>query len=310
MIPADRSASSSTLLGTALVSAASAIARHKSTAFMSEPIDLRAAMNAISDVVQNRPRPLREFDQIYMKTGDMVMQSEFVAKWAHDKRLAFIGDGDAISVCVAYLQKRGIIDYGPSKITVFDFDERIVGAVKRFADKERLEHLDAMLYNCLDSFPSTNRFDRFYTNPPWGASNNGESVKVFTQRGMEAIGHDGHGMIVIADDEELEWPKNVLANVQRFTIEQGFFVARMMPRLHLYHLDDAPDLKSCNLIVASIPGNARNPASEAITNPERLRNFYGQSGSPRVKYVRERKRLDYGKAYEDEYQIELLEDCQ
>lgn len=67
----------------------------------SKEIDLRAAINAISDVVQNRPRPLREFDQIYMKTGDMVLQSELVAHWANGKRLAFIGDGDAISVCVA-----------------------------------------------------------------------------------------------------------------------------------------------------------------------------------------------------------------
>jgi predicted methyltransferase len=85
---------------------------------MRKPIDLKEALNAISDVVQNRPRPLRIFDQIYMKTGDMVMQSEFVASWADDKRLAFMGDGDAISVCVAYLQKRGIVDYGPSRIAL------------------------------------------------------------------------------------------------------------------------------------------------------------------------------------------------
>src|SRR3954471_7812735 len=98
-------------------------------------IDLREAMNAVSDVVQNRPRPLREFDQIYMKTGDMVLQSEFVGRWAKDKRLAFIGDGDAISVCVAYLHNQGILEGGPSKIVVFDFDERICNAVKRFADK-------------------------------------------------------------------------------------------------------------------------------------------------------------------------------
>jgi predicted methyltransferase len=107
-------------------------------------IDLRAAINAISDVVQNRPRPLREFDQIYMKTGDMVLQSELVAHWADGKRLAFIGDGDAISVCVAYLKQRGIIDYGPSKIVVFDFDERICEAVKRFADNERLDQMDEL----------------------------------------------------------------------------------------------------------------------------------------------------------------------
>jgi hypothetical protein len=43
-------------------------------------IDLKAAINAISDVVQNRPRPLREFDQIYMKSGDMVLQSELVGR--------------------------------------------------------------------------------------------------------------------------------------------------------------------------------------------------------------------------------------
>src|SRR4051812_15119726 len=147
-------------------------------------IDLRQAINAVSDVVQNRPRPLREFDQIYMKTGDMVLQSELVARWADGKRLAFIGDGDAISVCVAYLHTRNIVPYGPSRITVFDFDERICQAVERFADHERLEYLDAQLYNCLDAFPGPTNFDCFYTNPPWGASNDGESVKVFMQRGI------------------------------------------------------------------------------------------------------------------------------
>src|ERR1035441_6517261 len=86
-------------------------------------IDLKAAFNAISDVVQNRPRPLREFDQIYMKSGDMVLQSELVARWADGKRLAFIGDGDAISVCVAYLHRENILSYGPSEIVVFDFDQ-------------------------------------------------------------------------------------------------------------------------------------------------------------------------------------------
>src|SRR5712664_4048558 len=110
-------------------------------------VDLRAAINAISDVVQNRPRPLRIFDQIYMKTADMVLQSELVARWADRKRLAFIGDGDAISVCVAYLHKREILNYGPAEIVVFDFDERICGAVTRFADKERLDQLRAQLYN-------------------------------------------------------------------------------------------------------------------------------------------------------------------
>jgi N4-bis(aminopropyl)spermidine synthase len=275
---------------------------------VTEEIDLRAALNAVSDVVQNRPRPLREFDQIYMKVGDMVMQSEFVARWADGKRLAFIGDGDAISVCTAYLHHRGILDYGPSKVVVYDFDERICQAVERFADSERLENLEAVLYNCLDAFPDTTKFDYFYTNPPWGASNGGESVNVFIQRGMEAVGYAGEGMVVVADDPELVWPKRVLANLQSFSLEHGFFVQRMMPQVHSYHLDDAPDLRSCNVLLKSVPGNEhRAGESLAVGDPSRLKNFYGRDNPPRVRYVREQARVDYGKAYQDEYELELME---
>jgi predicted methyltransferase len=269
-------------------------------------IDLKAAINAVSDVVQNRPRPLREFDQIYMKTGDMVMQSEFVSRWAADKRLAFIGDGDAISVCAAYLSAKRILDTGPTHITVFDFDERIVGAVNRFAEHEGITQLSAVLYNCLDAFPASDAFDCFYTNPPWGASNDGESVKVFVQRGMEALHYSGEGLIVIADDLDLEWPRKVLHRVQKFSADNGFFVSRMTPRLHSYHLDDAPDLKSCNLVISSVPGNGRPPKSDPIRDPDQLAHFYGYDSSPYVHYVRERRRLDYGKANEEEYEFELL----
>ena len=86
-----------------------------------------------------------------MKTADMVLQSELVARWADGLRLAFIGDGDAISVCVSYLCHRGILPYGPSEIVVFDFDERICNAIERFADKEWIETLSSCLYNVLDA---------------------------------------------------------------------------------------------------------------------------------------------------------------
>jgi len=275
---------------------------------MPNDIDLKAAINAISDVVQNRPRPLREFDQIYMKSGDMVMQSEFVSRWADGKSLAFIGDGDAISVCTAYLSAKGILPTGPSRIVVYDFDERIVSAVKRFADQERLQNLDAVLYNCLDAFPDLGTYDCVYTNPPWGASNGGESVKVFLQRGIEALRRPGEGLVVIADDPDLDWPKQVLHGVQWFGLEHGFYVSRMMPRLHSYHLDDAPELRSCNLMFSSLPGSAPALRSEEIRDPVQLEHFYGRSASARVRYVRERKRVDYGRANTSEYEFELLEE--
>lgn len=269
-------------------------------------VDLRAAINAVSDVVQNRPLPLREFDQIYMKTGDMVMQSEFVARWAAGKRLAFVGDGDAISVCVAYLVSRGILDDGPSAITVFDFDERVVNAVRRFASAEGIESLTAELYNCIDPLPTFEKYDCFYTNPPWGASNGGDSVKVFAHRGFELLQFDGEGLIVIGDDPAVDWTKEVLHSVQGYANDQGFFVSRMTPHLHSYHLDDAPDLRSCNLMVRSLPGNGRTVASESRVGPD-LEHFYGKGATARVRYVRDRLGRDRGRERMDDYELEMLE---
>lgn len=275
---------------------------------MDYDIDLRAAMNAISDVIQNRPRPIRVFDQIFMKAGDMVLQSEFVAAWSTGKTLAFIGDGDSISVSVAYLQQREILRYGPESITVFDFDERMVSAINRFADAEGLETLSAQLYNCIDPFEFDQVFDCFYTNPPWGASNAGSSVNAFALRGIEAVGYQGEGTIVIADHEEdLSWPAEVLANAQAFALEHGFYISRMMPRLHSYHLDDNPELRSCNLMLRS-RFDTSAPGPSSTLPDEMLKNFYGQGLRPEIHYVREQKRVDYGRAHDDEYTLERFED--
>jgi hypothetical protein len=49
--------------------------------------------------------------------------------------------------------------------------------------------------------------------------------------------------------------------------------------------------------------------SEPIADPAQLEHFYGRGAAPKVRYVRERARLDYGKANENEYELEALEDA-
>jgi hypothetical protein len=126
---------------------------------------------------------------------------------------------------------------------------------------------------------------------------------------MEATGFVGDGLVVIADDDELEWPKVVLSNTQRFASDHGYYVSRMTRMLHSYHLDDAPTLKSCNLFFSPVPG--RTPeliATEAIAlDDPRLKNFYGKGQPPKVKYVLDRQGPNYGRAAESEYEIEWLE---
>lgn len=271
-------------------------------------LDLRRAINAVSDVIQNRPPPLREFDQIYMKAGDMVLQTSLIAQRFAGRDLIFIGDGDSISLCLAYLLHGQILEDGPARILVLDFDERMVNAVKRFADHNNMsDRIDSMLYNCIDQLPSDliGKFNAFYTNPPWGASNNGESVKVFTERGMEACGKDSVGAVVIADDPKVPWSSRVLAATQRFALDHGFYVQEMQTNLHEYHLDDAPDLRSCNLFFRSHPDRTLPTTSYAL-HGSRLEDFYGKAQHLRVQYVREKHRVDYGKAVDSTYHLELL----
>ena len=126
---------------------------------------------------------------------------------------------------------------------------------------------------------------------------------------MELVHFEGEGMVVIADrDDELPWTADVLANTQSFASSRGFYVSCLMPGLHAYHLDDNPELRSCNLMLRSRPGNERVPASQSVTDAARLNNFYGEGFSPRVRYVRERHRVEYGKAHNDEYHVELWEE--
>ena len=88
---------------------------------------------------------------------------------------------------------------------------------------------------------------------------------------------------------------------------KGFYVQEMQTNLHEYHLDDAPDLKSCNLFFRSHPDRELPTKSYAL-HEQRLEHFYGKARDLRVQYVREAARVDYGKAYDGSYSLELLKD--
>lgn len=265
--------------------------------------NLRDAINAVSDVVQNRPAPLREFDQIYMKTADMVEMAMFVARRFKDKRLVFVGDGDAIALSVMHLAAKALIPDSPASVLVLEFDERIVNSIMRFADTyEMQDRVSALLYNVVDPLPSelVQSRDAFYTNPPWGASNDGTSIIAFMERGMEACVPGAQGLVVLADEPELPWTKSVLLAVQRAALGHGYMVKEMVPEWHFYHLDDAPDLRSCALLLSDVEQKNRNSLKLPV---DRRENFYGLGNPLRYRYVRENETLNYGRAPETTYDL-------
>lgn len=255
-------------------------------------LDLREAFNALSDVVVNRPPPLREFDQIYMKISDMLLQAEHLCHWLNNKSLVCIGDGDAIGLTLVHLKARGLFERGPSHVHVLDFDERVVNSIATFAKSHQLEdEISAELYNVADPLPEEHiaRFQAFYTNPPFGASNGGRSVEAFLRRGDEALGRDGIACVVVADDPELAWTRDVLTSVQGFLFENGFTVREVLPQFHRYHLDDDPDLTSCSLIAARNGDQGVKSSSKLLPKRE-MDNFYGEHAPLDVHYVRDNRK--------------------
>lgn len=256
---------------------------------MATQINLRESVNAISDVVNNRPRPLRDFDQIFMKTADMLLQVDHVSRHLDGKRVVCIGDGDAIGLCLIHLLNQKILKEGPKSVHVLDFDERVVYSVNNFAEKKNIQDkVSAELYNVANPMPKQywQNFDAFYTNPPFGASNNGISVKAFVKRGIEAVGINGIGCIVIADDKEHEWSQNVLKTVQGTVNEEGFLISEIIPAFHKYHLDDAPELTSCSMIIRRTSEFGEKYSSKPLSK-NLFDDFYGEGKPLRIKYVRD-----------------------
>jgi predicted methyltransferase len=260
---------------------------------MPTSIDLRKCLNAISDVVTNRPPPLREYDQIYMKSADMLLQTEHVGRAFDGREIVFIGDGDAIGLCLVHLHNSGLLERGPKRVHVLDFDERVVLSVKKFAQQYRISgRVSAELYNVADALPKRHwqKFDGFYSNPPFGGSNCGKSVAAFLKRGFEAVGKDAVGCLVIADYEALPWTTDVLFSAQKMVLENSFVVREMLPEFHSYHLDDTPDLTSCSIVIRRVKWT-KKPYGSRPLGARMLSNFYGEGSPLRARYVKD---LTYG----------------
>lgn len=259
-------------------------------------VDFRECLYGLSDVIMYRPRPLRVFDQIYMKLPDMLLQAELISRWFKALDVVFVGDGDGIAMALAHLANQGLFPGMPAHITVLDFDERVVNAVNSFARHNDLNgKLEAELYNVADPLPRQHWecHDAFYANPPWGASNDGESVLAFIERGVECVRPRALACIVIGDHSSFAWTHDVQQRTQSVMIENGFRVAEMLPEFHKYHLDDSPELTSCSLLMMRDAAEARRYKSVKISL-ERMRNFYGRDKPLKWHYVRD---LSAGEKY-------------
>ncbi len=252
-------------------------------------------MNLTDAVVNNRPPPIRDFDQIHMKSGDMLMQTRLMAPYVTDKEVVFMGDGDSMSLMFGLFGQEGLIA-PPKHMRVLDFDKRILNRIKNFAESHGFGHMvEVHSYNVFDSLPEilTERADFFYTNPPYGSKNEGLSGIAFIDRGAELCKRTGiSGCLILPYDHNRRWAQTAMRRIQAHLVQQGFIVSEMIQQLHTYWLEDNPVLASSVVIVDRLE-YATSRFGRGSIPMEEVPNFYGESVTRVPHYISESGEPDY-----------------
>lgn len=236
-----------------------------------------------------RPRPLRDFDQIYMMSGDMLAQAELMKSYIETKRIVFLGDGDGMSMLFGLLAVHEYFE-PPKRMLVLDFDERILRNIDRFAQDNRFSSIgiavETLLYNVIDILPDKMNgiYDFFYINPPYGSKNAGKSTLIWLDRCLELCTMNCSGCIVIPYDDRQPWSQDAMLNIQQYLVEHGFVVRDMVSQMHYYHLKDNPGLQSATIIVDRVARRDPDYSQQGIPI-DSLKHLYG-APRPLPHYIR------------------------
>lgn len=218
------------------------------------PKIIQEELELIQKISSLRPSPNRAIDQIYMKPICMLVQVKLIASYLNNKDLIFMGDGDHFSILCGIYSK-------PKNITVLDIDQRIIKSIRKIGKEYNVE-VNAFQYDVLKSLPKkfVKKFNFFYTNPPYGSKNTGQSGITFISRCIEACKFPSVGCVILPHDDERNWTKEVMKNIQKFLLDHGWIIVEKLVGLHLYHLDDAT-LASGTMIVDQVK-DIKSPIEE------------------------------------------------
>ncbi len=241
---------------------------------------------AVAVVEQARPPALRVYDQIPMQGEDLIRQVRLVAPLLADRAVAFVGDYDSASALMGLLGARSGVPC-PSHMLVLDFDERVLTTLEMLARRYGFaDRLEVRRYNVFDPVPwdLVGRYDWFYTNPPYGASNSGESARLFIARGCELVQLNGHGCIILPDDADRPWTRRAMIATQQFLTAHNWLMGAKLDEMHRYHLDDDPNLASSLLLVEHVDDadylHRTMPYCGRQVRMSEIPHFYGRSVAP------------------------------
>lgn len=249
-----------------------------------------AWVDLVAQVTQHpaRPRPIRKVDQIFMLPGSQLVQAILAIDYLKYRDVVFMGDGDCMGLVIAHLANRCVFK-GPSKIRIFDFDERLLAFVEIVIRDLRLppDLISCHRYNVRDQIDPrfAQAHDVFYTNPPYGSVDGGECSRLFLSRCMELCKPaPSWGLALLPFAHKEDWSRTAMLGIQEFLCQHGYVVSEMIREIHQYHLDDRPSLMSSNVVVDRV-ANVPAPYAGKSVAEDALPNFYGRTPMRIPKYI-------------------------
>ena len=227
-------------------------------------------------IAKNRPEANSKYDQTYMKVECMLKQIYNIKNYIKNKKIVFVGDGDCTSLFILLMIKYQLIE-SPKSIYVIDFDERILNYILTTSNQYKVGlNVYTQKHNVIYPMIGDIRgcFDFFYINPPYGSQNKGLSIIAWIHRCMDLCNMMSQGCIIAPYDKEYPWTIDVMNNVQKFLLNNGFMILDLKSEAHTYHCKRSPGLYSSSMIVLRIDKKQSEYTNIQLPNSI-IENLYG-----------------------------------
>lgn len=160
--------------------------------------DFQEILEKFKEIVKERPEPIVEYIQGYMKEEDVIRRIVFMHSYQDlkDKNIILIGDDDLLSIALALTKL-------PKRVVVLDIDERLVNFLKEINRKYDF-NIEIIKYNVSEPFPKKliKKFDVFSCEPLETYS----GLKLFIGRGINSLKKNGVGYFGLTI-QEASYPK-------------------------------------------------------------------------------------------------------
>ncbi len=206
-----------------------------------------------------RPKPDRNLDQFYATIETTTKRVKKLSKNGDlsDKKVAFLGDDDMVSVAAALTHKC-------NKITVFEIDKRLNGFIGKISKENNLgiEIIEQDLSKPIDK-KYFNEYDVIFTDPPYTI----DGINIFLNQAIRILKKNFLGRIYLcygnsdrARERELEIQKlilehNLLIKTKLSQFNEYSGAESIGSQSSLYVLDWTPSTKTVELNLKKVYTN-------------------------------------------------------